>query len=116
MEACSANLDSAIADVEEYLEKGERRRLAQRVPPLVVDTPLGRLDQEVRQAVLEKIYLKRHQSIILATNSEIDPEGPLFDLMKDSCARVYTLEPRGQPDSPHYKVCLEKDTYFGQSI
>ncbi len=92
------------------------RRLAQRVPPLVVDTPLGRLDQEVRQAVLEKIYLQGHQSIILATNSEIDPEGPLFDLMKDSCARVYTLEPRDQPDSPYYKVCLEKDTYFGQSI
>lgn len=91
------------------------RRLARLVPPLVVDTPLGRLDKEVRQAVLEKLYLTGHQSIILATNSEIDPEGSLFDKVEKDLARVYTLNPVGKPDSPHYEVEVTND-YFGRSL
>jgi len=91
------------------------RRLARLVPPLVVDTPLGRLDKEVRQAVLERMYLSGHQSIILATNAEIDPEGPLFDRVEDRIARVYTLNPVGKPDSTYYEVEVANN-YFGRTV
>ena len=91
------------------------RRLARLAPPLVVDTPLGRLDKEVRSAVLEKLYLKGHQSIILATNSEIDPDGGQFDRIKDRLARAYTLHPHGNPDSEDYEVRVSED-YFGRNL
>jgi energy-coupling factor transporter ATP-binding protein EcfA2 len=91
------------------------RRLARLAPPLVVDTPLGRLDKEVRSAVLEKLYLQGHQSIILATNSEIDPESDQFSRIKDRLARVYTLHPHGNPDSEDYEVRVSAD-YFGKSL
>lgn len=90
------------------------RQLAQRVPPMVVDTPLGRLDKEVRQAVLDKIYLQGHQSVILATNAEMDP-GDLFDLVKDQLTRVYTLEAQEDQNSPHYKVRVVNN-YFGKNL
>jgi len=91
------------------------RRLAHLVPPLVVDTPLGRLDKEVREAVLERIYLSGHQSIMLATNSEVDPEGALFGSIRRQLARVYTLEAHGEEGSPDYTVTVRSD-YFGRSI
>ncbi len=91
------------------------RQLAQRVPPMVVDTPLGRLDKEVSQAVLDKIYLRGHQSVILATNAEMDPDGPLFQLVKNQLARVYTLETHENLNSPHYEVRVV-DNYFGKNL
>lgn len=91
------------------------RRLAKLVPPLVVDTPLARLDKEVRAKVLEQLYLSGHQSIILSTNAEIDPGGPLFDQVSDRLARVYTLHAHGRPDSPNYEVRITSD-YFGHEL
>lgn len=91
------------------------RRLAKLVPPLVVDTPLARLDKEVRATVLDQLYLSGHQSIILSTNAELDPEGPLFDQVRDRLARVYTLHPHGRPDSPNYEVRITSD-YFGKDL
>ncbi len=91
------------------------RRLAKLVPPLVVDTPLGRLDKEVKKAVLDRLYLSGHQSIILATDSEIDAKGELFDLIKGRLARVYTLEPGGDEGSADYQVTIRND-YFGKRL
>jgi len=91
------------------------RRLAKIVPPLVVDTPLARLDKEVRSNVLEKLYLSGHQSIILSTNSEIDPDGPVFDEISGDLARVYTLHPHGDPGSTDYTVRITSD-YFGREL
>lgn len=91
------------------------RRLAKLAPPLVVDTPLGRLDKEVKDSVLEQLYLTGHQTIILTTNSEIDPEGPLFEEVGEKLARVYTLHPRGPEDSTNYEVEVTND-YFGRKI
>ncbi|MDQ3815013.1 MAG: AAA family ATPase [Armatimonadota bacterium] len=88
------------------------RRLARLVPPLVVDTPLARLDKEVRASVLDRLYLSGHQSLILSTDSEIDPEGTLFRTVSDRLARVYTLNPHGEPDSSDYYVRVTSD-YFG---
>ncbi|OGP20350.1 MAG: hypothetical protein A2X90_05235 [Deltaproteobacteria bacterium GWA2_65_63] len=91
------------------------RRLAKLVPPLVVDTPLARLDKEVRANVLDQLYLSGHQSIILTTNSEVDPEGPLFKRIGDRLARVYTLHPHGKPGSTDYEVRITND-YFGHDL
>jgi DNA sulfur modification protein DndD len=93
------------------------RRLAYSVPPLVVDTPLGRLDKEVREAVLNKLYLSNegHQSIVLSTNAEIDPETELFEKMRRRFGRAYTLVPYGSPDSDDYAVEI-KEGYFGHEV
>lgn len=91
------------------------RRLAKLVPPLVVDTPLGRLDKEVRASVLDRLYLSGHQSVILTTNSEIDPEGELFESVRGRLARVYTLNPHGRTNSSDYEVRVSND-YFGQGL
>ena len=91
------------------------RRLAKLAPPLVVDTPLARLDKEVRANVLDQLYLSGHQSIILSTNAEIDPEGPLFERIRARLARVYTLHPHGEPESTTYDVRVTSD-YFGHDL
>ena len=90
------------------------RRLARITPPLVVDTPLGRLDKEVKDNVLDKLYLTGHQTVILTTNSEIDPDGPLFERIQDKVGRVYTLHPYGQEDGINYEVHMSHD-YFGST-
>lgn len=91
------------------------RRLAKLVPPLIVDTPLARLDKEVRSNVLDRLYLSGHQSIILTTNSEIDPESALFEKISDRLARVYTLHPHGKNDSIDYSVRITNN-YFGSAV
>ncbi len=91
------------------------RRMARLKPPLVVDTPLGRLDLEVRANVLDQLYLSGHQSLILTTNSEIDPNGPLFKNISGRLARVYTLHPHGEEDSVDYQVRVSGD-YFGRTL
>lgn len=91
------------------------RRLARLVPPLVVDTPLGRLDKEVKDSVLDQLYLTGHQTLILTTNSEVDPDGPLFERVQDKLARVYTLQPHGREDSLNYEVRVTND-YFGRKL
>jgi DNA sulfur modification protein DndD len=91
------------------------RRLAKLEPPLVVDTPLGRLDKEVKDSVLDQLYLTGHQTIILTTNSEIDPDGPLFERVQDKLARVYTLHAYGSEDSVNYEVRMTND-YFGHKL
>lgn len=87
------------------------RRLGRFVTPLVVDTPLGRLDKEVRENVLERLYLSGHQSIILTTNAEIDPKSDLFDRIAPHLSRIYTLNPEGNPESNTYQVRVTND-YF----
>ena len=91
------------------------RRLAKIAPPLVVDTPLGRLDREVKDSVLDKLYLRGHQTVILTTNSEIEPGGSLFERIQDKIGRVYTLHPHKQTDSDNYQVRVSND-YFGAEL
>jgi hypothetical protein len=51
----------------------------------------------------------------LATDSEIDAKGELFDLIKGRLARVYTLEPVGEKGSADYQVSIRND-YFGKRL
>jgi hypothetical protein len=53
--------------------------------------------------------------MILTTNSEIDPDGPLFERIQDKLARVYTLHPHGREDSDNYEVRVTND-YFGKKL
>ena len=76
---------------------------------------MGRLDKEVRRAVLERLHLSGHQSIILSTNSEIDPDSEQFDRIAPKLARMYTLHPHGNPSSAEYEVRVTED-YFGKSL
>lgn len=91
------------------------RQLAKLIPPLIVDTPLGRLDKEVRESVLNKLYLTGHQSIILSTNSEIDPESDQFKKIANRIGRCYTLIPKGDPESLDFQVHVD-EKYFGKTV
>lgn len=59
--------------------------------PIVIDTPLSRLDAIHRDNVLSD-YLPNigHQVVVLSTDREIDKQG--WNLLRDSVARTYTLE------------------------
>jgi DNA sulfur modification protein DndD len=107
----SANTSAGQRQVRILAFTEALRRLAKFVPPLVVDTPLGRLDKEVKEGVLGRLYLSGHQSIILTTNSEISPNEQLFEEIAPKLARVYTLNPEGDQDSQTYHVQVSND-YF----
>lgn len=59
--------------------------------PVIIDTPLSRLDSSHRQALI-KIYFPKAsaQTIILSTDSEIDKN--YYELMKTSVGDEYTLK------------------------
>lgn len=59
--------------------------------PVIIDTPLSRLDSSHRQALI-KIYFPKasDQTIILSTDSEIDEK--YYELMKKSVGDKYTLK------------------------
>jgi DNA sulfur modification protein DndD len=65
-------------------------RVSGRPLPMIIDTPLARLDREHR-ALLGKKYFPSasHQVIILSTDSEIDKE--FIPLLEGSIARTYEL-------------------------
>jgi DNA sulfur modification protein DndD len=75
----------AIA-VLEALAKTSGRQL-----PMIVDTPLGRLDSEHRTKLIEGYFpIASHQMIVLSTDTEVD-ESFYSDLAQD-ISRAYKLE------------------------
>jgi DNA sulfur modification protein DndD len=66
-------------------------RVSRRPLPVIIDTPLGRLDSEHRRLLLEE-YLPHasHQVIVLSTDTEVDRE--LFPIVAPAVARCYHLE------------------------
>lgn len=66
-------------------------RVSARPLPMIIDTPLARLDRDHR-ALLGQRYFPRasHQVIILSTDSEVDRE--FIPLLQGSIARSYELE------------------------
>jgi DNA sulfur modification protein DndD len=61
-----------------------------RVFPLVVDTPLGRLDEQHRVCVLRHLAARNGQVILLSTNTEV--VGPYLDSIRDRIAKAYRIE------------------------
>ena len=86
----------------ERLSAGERQLLAVsmlwglgratgRTLPVVIDTPLGRLDSAHRSHLVERYFpFASHQVILLSTDEEIDQA--LFETIKPRLGRVYRLE------------------------
>jgi DNA sulfur modification protein DndD len=66
-------------------------RASARPLPAVIDTPMGRLDAEHRNALLERYFPNAsHQVVILSTDTEI--EETAFEKLQPSIARAYRLD------------------------
>ena len=61
-----------------------------RVFPLIVDTPLGRLDEQHRVNVLRHLASRDSQVILLSTNTEV--VGPYLDAIRDRIVKAYRIE------------------------
>jgi DNA sulfur modification protein DndD len=66
-------------------------RASARPLPAIIDTPMGRLDAEHRNALLERYFPNAsHQVVILSTDTEI--EVTAFKKLQSSIARAYHLD------------------------
>ena len=86
----------------ERLSAGERQLLAVAVLsalirerkgrfPVVVDTPLARLDRNHREALIRRFFAKvSHQVIVLSTDEEV--EGSVYDEMSRYTSAAYLIE------------------------
>lgn len=83
----------AIA-ILEALGKTSGRQL-----PVIIDTPLGRLDSKHRDKLIEYYFpLASEQVIILSTDTEID-ERYFFNYLKDDISRCYQIQFNNQTHS-----------------
>jgi DNA sulfur modification protein DndD len=74
--------------------------------PVVIDTPLGRLDGSHREHLLERYFpLASHQVVLLSTDTEIDEEA--YDLIAPRVGRSYHLE-----FDPETNATFVEDGYF----
>ncbi|OSZ63313.1 DNA sulfur modification protein DndD [Hydrogenophaga sp. IBVHS2] len=95
----------------ERLSAGERQLLAIAVLsalirerkgqfPVVVDTPLARLDRTHREALIRRFFAKvSHQVLVLSTDEEV--EGTVFDAMARYTSKAYQIEFSDQTRSSH---------------
>lgn len=86
----------------ERLSAGERQLLAIAVLsalirerkgqfPVVVDTPLARLDRTHREALIKRFFAKvSHQVLVLSTDEEV--EGSVYDAMSKFTSKAYQIE------------------------
>jgi DNA sulfur modification protein DndD len=101
----------------ERLSAGERQllaisiiwglaRAAGRTLPVVIDTPLGRLDSVHRSHLVERYFpVASHQVILLSTDQEIDESG--LNRLKSSVGLFYRLAYDGREQSSYVE-----DGYF----
>ncbi|HEV2597738.1 DNA sulfur modification protein DndD [Sphingopyxis sp.] len=84
-------------------------RTSGRALPMIIDTPLGRLDLEHRANLVERYFpAASHQVIILSTDSEIGSD--LYAALKPSISHCYRLEYDGEAGGTHVL-----DGYFNDS-
>ena len=66
------------------------RSVSGRQLPIIVDTPMGRLDTDHRRTLLTEFFPQAaHQLILLSTDTEIDTEA--FELLRPAISRAYLL-------------------------
>jgi DNA sulfur modification protein DndD len=65
-------------------------KVSGRTFPLVIDTPLGRLDEEHRLNVLRHLADREGQVILISTNTEV--VGPYLEAIRPKIAKAYRLE------------------------
>jgi len=74
--------------------------------PVVIDTPLGRLDGSHREHLLERYFpLASHQVVLLSTDTEIDEDA--YELIAPRVGRSYHLE-----FDPETNATFVEDGYF----
>ncbi|MFC1974764.1 DNA sulfur modification protein DndD [Chloroflexota bacterium] len=67
------------------------RQVSGRPLPVIIDTPLGRLDSDHRQNLVERYFPRAsHQIILFSTDTEVDAE--FFAAMQPNITRAYHLE------------------------
>jgi len=89
--------------VLEALAKTSGRQL-----PMIVDTPLGRLDSKHRSKLIEDYFPKAsHQMIILSTDTEVDES--FYKELSPDISRAYKLEYDSKTGSTHVE-----EGYFWQ--
>ena len=77
--------------------------------PVIIDTPLSRLDTEHRTALIKTYFPKASdQTIILSTDTEIDEN--YLEMMKDDVGDTYTLV---YDDEKKYST-IEKGYFVGE--
>jgi DNA sulfur modification protein DndD len=77
-------------------------KLANRELPLMIDTPLARLDSEHRQHIIEKYYPKASQQVILlSTDTEIIGEN--YEAIKPYVSKSYLIEKKSSEESTTIK-------------
>jgi DNA sulfur modification protein DndD len=78
--------------------------------PVVIDTPLGRLDRSHREHLLERYFpLASHQVVLLSTDTEIDAEA--YARIARQVGRSYLLE-----FDPATNATFVEDGYFGEGL
>ncbi len=82
--------------------------------PMVVDTPLGRLDSLHRQHILD-FWLSdpSRQIILLSQDKEIDEE--VFSSLRDKVSKYYLLKHKQLGDGIGVTFAFE-DKYFGDTV
>jgi DNA sulfur modification protein DndD len=81
----------------EALGKTSGRKL-----PIIIDTPLGRLDSHHRDKLVENYFpTASHQVVILSTDTEIDKD--YINLIQDDIAKTYEICFDGKSKSSHLK-------------
>jgi DNA sulfur modification protein DndD len=81
--------------------------VSKRVFPLVIDTPLGRLDEEHRLNVLRHLANRDSQVIMLSTNTEV--VGPYLDAIRSRVACTFRIENKTEGDAA---ISSPVDGYF----
>ncbi len=77
-------------------------RTSGRKLPIIIDTPLGRLDSHHRDKLIENYFpTASHQVIILSTDTEIDKN--YINLIQDDIARTYEIIFDGKSKSSNLK-------------
>lgn len=80
-------------------------------PPVMIDTVMGVLDKESRATVLQNYFPSlSHQTILLSTDSEIDPDRDLSTLIPH-ISKSWTLVRDREAQSTHVE-----SGYFGKSL
>lgn len=74
--------------------------MSRRPLPVIIDTPLSRLDEEHRQSMLSEFFPQvAHQVIVLATDSEIDDKS--FTYLAPAISRAYWLSDVAESGAAH---------------
>ncbi len=86
--------------------------VSERVFPLVIDTPLGRLDEEHRIGVLRFLAERAGQVILISTDTEV--VGPYLDAIRGRVAKAWLLRNRTEGESG--RSWVEPGYFEGQRI